>query len=292
MRYSIPVFVAGALAWAALACVPAPALAAESYDNCTGFIDSIPATITTQGTWCLRKDLGTGMSSGEAITVATNNVTIDCNDFKIGGLAAGVGTVTSGVYALDRYNLTVRNCNVRGFLYGIRVLSGGGHLIERNRLDTNTFAGIWAEANPGSIVRDNMIVDTGGSTSVTGEAYGIFASLGVDILDNTVNGVAPTSDGGNATAYGIQTSLNGYGSITGNRVRGLERMGTGTVFGIYNTNSGHIIVRGNDVQASLNSGSIGVRCFTNQGTAHDNVISGFETGVSNCTDSSNAINAN
>ncbi|HEY0661599.1 MAG TPA: hypothetical protein VGD21_09825, partial [Lysobacter sp.] len=61
---------------------PAPAQAAQSYDNCTGFIDSLPATITTQGTWCLRKDLSTAMSSGNAITIATNNVTIDCNDFK------------------------------------------------------------------------------------------------------------------------------------------------------------------------------------------------------------------
>ena len=25
--------------------------AAEGYDNCTGFIDSLPATVTTQGTW-------------------------------------------------------------------------------------------------------------------------------------------------------------------------------------------------------------------------------------------------
>ncbi len=66
-----------------------PAHAAESYDNCTGFIDSVPATITTQGTWCLRKNLATNITTGNAITIATNNVTIDCNDFKIGGLAAG-----------------------------------------------------------------------------------------------------------------------------------------------------------------------------------------------------------
>jgi hypothetical protein len=38
------------LAAAGLSASPA-ARGAESYDNCTGFIDSVPATITTQGVW-------------------------------------------------------------------------------------------------------------------------------------------------------------------------------------------------------------------------------------------------
>jgi hypothetical protein len=29
--------------------------AAQSYDNCTGFIDALPAVITTQGTWRQRQ---------------------------------------------------------------------------------------------------------------------------------------------------------------------------------------------------------------------------------------------
>src|SRR5690606_14995164 len=65
-----------------------PARAADDYDACAGFIDSVPATITSQGVWCLRKDLSTAIASGSAITIATNNVTIDCNGFKLGGLAA------------------------------------------------------------------------------------------------------------------------------------------------------------------------------------------------------------
>ena len=43
---------------------------AETLGSCAGFIDSVPATITTQGTWCLRKDLSTSIASGAAITVA------------------------------------------------------------------------------------------------------------------------------------------------------------------------------------------------------------------------------
>src|SRR4249919_615558 len=92
---------------------------AETYNTCTGFITSVPTVITTQGTWCLKQDLTTALTIGVAITINTNNVTIDCNDFKLGGLAAGVGSQVHGIYAANRSNLTVRHCNIRGFYNGV-----------------------------------------------------------------------------------------------------------------------------------------------------------------------------
>ncbi|QDH71414.1 right-handed parallel beta-helix repeat-containing protein [Marilutibacter alkalisoli] len=263
--------------------------AAESYDNCTGFINSVPATIVTQGTWCLNKDLGTGMASGAAITVNTNNVTIDCNDFKLGGLAAGTGTLTIGIQANSRYNLTVRQCNIRGFNRGVATTNGGGHRIENNRFDSNTLRGIDIQS-PGSVIRGNLVIDTGGSTSSAAAAYGINAADGVDIIDNTVIGVAP--GGTNANAFGIGSNFNGDGSINSNRVRGLAANGTGLAFGIYNTNSGRIVVRDNDVQGTGSTGSIGIRCITDQGTARGNIISGFNTSIQNCLSSNNTMNTN
>src|SRR5690606_14004821 len=87
-----------------LLAAPSPANAAETYNTCAGFIDSVPATISKQGVWCLRKNLTTNVTLGYAITIATNTATIDCNGFKIGGLAAGNGAVTAGVYADNRQN--------------------------------------------------------------------------------------------------------------------------------------------------------------------------------------------
>src|SRR5687768_7416536 len=75
----------------AAAAVPR-AYAAESYDYCPRVISSLPATISTQGTWCLKSNLSTGITTGNAITIATNNVTIDCNDYKLGRLPAGDAT--------------------------------------------------------------------------------------------------------------------------------------------------------------------------------------------------------
>src|SRR5688500_16840215 len=109
---------AGSVLLTALSFMPAPARSAQSYDNCTGFIDSLPAVIETQGIWCLRKDLSTAITGSAAIDIRANNVTLDCNDFKLGGLPAGAYTDASGVAAIDRFNVTVRRCNIRGFYQG------------------------------------------------------------------------------------------------------------------------------------------------------------------------------
>lgn len=271
--------------------MPLPARAAESYDNCTGFVDTLPATISSQGTWCLRHDLGTAITSGSAITVATNNVTIDCNGFKVGGLAAGTNTNANGIHANGHLNTTVRNCNVRGFYIGILTRSGGGDLIENNRLDGNTYLAIYV-GSPGSTIRDNRVIDTGGSTLTPEIAFGISAVNGVDVLDNTVSGMTTTSQEGNASSYGIYANTNGDGSVVGNRVRG-----AGIVYGIYSAFSGRLIVRDNDLQGSGAANSIGVYCVGNQtaeatATARDNVIAGFATGIQNCLSANNTVNTN
>src|SRR5688572_33166642 len=113
MRYGTMILTL--LAMSLLASIPGKAAAAESYDSCKGVITALPATITTPGTWCLKQDLATLLASGNAITVKANDVTLDCNDFKLDGSGAGVSTKTIGIRAVDVSNVTVRHCNVRGF---------------------------------------------------------------------------------------------------------------------------------------------------------------------------------
>ena len=263
-----------------------PALAAESYDNCTGFITSLPTTISTQGTWCLKQDLATAITSGAAITINTNNVTIDCNNFKLGGLAAGIGTSAYGIYAQDRVNETVRHCNIRGFYVGISFsgAAGGGHTVEDNRFDGNTRLGMIIQGD-GSVVRRNRVFDTGGTTGLA-NAFGIYTQFSVDVLDNTVSGVVATSgSAGNAT--GIDTEFNSGARVAGNGVSGLVKDGAGIAYGIYNGSSDRITVRSNNVVGDASTGSIGLHCSTANGGARDNTISGFATAIETCTDSGN-----
>jgi len=273
------------------AVTPTVSHAAQSYDNCTGFITSIPATITTQGTWCLNADLNTAITSGKANKVVTNNVTIDCNDFKLGGSAAGAGTLASGIFAQSCDNLTIRRCSVRGFYSGTEINGGSGHLIEDNRFDGNTGLGISIGAGR-AIIRRNIVIATS-SANFNSLNYGIFAAGSVDVLKNTINGV--TGSGTNNGVYGIGTdnNLNGrIGRISGNSVHGVVKVGRGVALCILNTNSDRITLRNNDVVGDGSAGSVGVRCASARGRALDNVVSGFVSGIQNCTNvgSSNDIN--
>jgi parallel beta-helix repeat protein len=278
------------LALGLLAGLPRLAHAAQSYDNCTGFITSIPTTITTQGTWCLKQDLATAITSGMAINISADNVTIDCNDFKIGGLAAGAGTQAEGIYAAAVQNVTVRNCNIRGFATGIYLGHYGGFVVEDNRLDSNTEYGMYVYGD-GSVVRRNRVFDTGGSSVVSSASpYGIATVYSVDVLDNTVSGVAATV-GNNGYAHGISAQINDGGSISGNRVRAVLADGTGQASGIaFSGGSSRNTIRGNDVIGSSAPGiNYGVQCGNANQHAKDNVINGFATGILTCTDDGNVV---
>jgi len=267
-----------------LPCVPRFANAAQSYDNCTGFITSIPVVISTPGYWCLKQDLATAITSGKAIDIQTNDVTVDCNDFKLGGLAAGAATGTLGIYANTRTHVTVRNCNIRGFYFGIEFTgaSGSGHAVEDNRLDGNTFMGMLIQGD-GSVVQRNRVFDSGDST-ISNYAYGIYTQGAVDVLDNTISGVVAHA-GDNGGAVGIQSETASSRRIIGNGVRGLVKDGSGPAFGIYTPNSDRITIRDNDLVGDGDAASEAIRCQSANGRASENNIGAFGGGIVICHDS-------
>jgi hypothetical protein len=259
--------------------------AAESYDNCAGFIDALPATISTQGVWCLRHDLVTAITSGNAITIDANNVTLDCNGYKVGGLAGGLGTWARGVSVWFKVNATVRNCNVRGFQYGL-FLFGDRHLVERNRLDANTSIGIVSNGN-GIVIRDNAVNDTGGSPDQR-DATAIDAQgAGTRVLDNTVHGVAPAGwPDGQKLPRGIVIQR---GIAQGNRVTGLVQNGLQPAAGI--VVDGRAIVRDNVTMqyASTVGQGIGLTPGTTA-ICQGNVVQGYQYGITAaCEQSGNLV---
>jgi len=252
---------------------------AETFHTCAGFIDAVPTTIATQGVWCMRKDLSTAITSGTAITIATNNVTIDCNDFKLGGLAAGDATEAVGIEADNRINATVRHCNVRGFMYGTQ-LSGGGHAVVDSRFDNNTYSAILASGD-GILIQGNRVSDTGGSTiSPTINAAGITLATptySASVRDNTIDSVV--SLGGTATgiAAGIMN-----GTVERNTISVLRPGGAGLARGIrvFYANS-RLMIRDNVIATNPAETGVGVDC--NGAFARDNLVSGLTTGYNGCT---------
>jgi len=245
------------LAW--LLAAPPPGRAAEGQDGCAGFVDSLPATISTQGVWCLRHDLGTAIATGSAILVENNNVTIDCNDFKVGGLAAGTGSTTIGIEARYRSNITVRNCNLRGFQMGISLVGGGGHRVEGNRFDNNLVRSIQLYQVGSSLVRGNRVFDTGGWAD-DGHRYGILCTVegngSCDVVDNAIDGIFALD--GNANSLRA-IMVGGVGSrVAGNSVRGFVPGTAGSAWGIINSGGSAFF---DDNEVTLPTGGAGAYPF-------------------------------
>ncbi|MEZ0472243.1 hypothetical protein [Luteimonas salinilitoris] len=266
--------------------------AAAETVNCTN-ITSVPTVITTQGVYCLKQHVSAALASGAAITVNTNNVTIDCNEFKVGNLAAGPGTNAVGILATARQNVNVRNCGIRGYRTGIQMLDGS-YRVEDNVLDFNTQTAIHV-SGAGSAIRGNEIVDTG-NTGLPGVTtfHGIFGEGDVDVIDNLIDGVV-ASGGSNGTAYGIRTDDMNGGTVKGNRVRNLARDGTGARRGIWNESGVRNTFEANTVvmdAGGLLGADAGIRCGGSSlilnGALRDNTILGTGVlgevfGLINCT---------
>jgi len=250
--------------------------------NCTE-ITVIPMVITVQGVYCLKGNLATSLTVGNMIDIQTNNVTIDFNGFKLGGLAAGPGTLATGIFARDRKNITLRNGSVRGFFKGIYLDKSGtgissGHLIEDMLLDGNKAVGIQAEGS-GMIVRRNRVVNSG-PTNNNSNVTGIFmrtASNSV-IADNLVSGTSGTD-----FARGIVVTSSTLIEVRGNTILD-ARDATGKQ-GIFLAGTIDITVSGNRILNAAGTGDngiIGDPVFSTGLNCIGNTVAGFTTALSGC----------
>ncbi|QSX76916.1 right-handed parallel beta-helix repeat-containing protein [Agrilutibacter solisilvae] len=281
-RFLLPVL----LACAALA--PTPSRAAQSYDSCKGFIDSLPATLFQEGTYCLRGNLSTSQIDGSAILVTGKNVTIDCHDFRISGLGAGAATQARGIASeYNGTNLRVRNCQVRGFAFGVHA-QGSGTTVEDSRLDRNTVYGLYSTTK--AIYRRNRVTATGGST-VASTAAGI-AGAADQVRDNLIDTVTPRPDlSGNSTGYGMHLAPDAFmvSTVTGNRIRGVTRAGLGVASGIVVRAGGRAIIRDNDLDGDHSGLGRGLVCASSDYWAKDNYVREYHVGMEGCIDGGNVI---
>ena len=136
-----------------------------------------------------------GLYGDDCFDIQAGDVTLDCNGSTLTGLNNGSGY---GVYGSGQNNVTLENCNITRFNYGI-YLSG----------DSNTVSGVTAEYNNG--------VNINGVSASSG--YGIYLSGGSNIISGVTvknnyggNGCGNSCHGGNG--YGIYLS-GGSNTISG-----------------------------------------------------------------------------
>lgn len=268
------------------------ARAAGDYDACTGFVTTAQFTIPTPGTWCMTQNLSAGVTTPAGIDIRASDVILDCNGFRLDATPM-IGVYSedqTGVAALNRSNITIRNCFLRGFRNGIYLTNASSppslrHVVEDNRIELSEFIGIFVNGN-GSVIRRNTVLTTRALYDNL-SARGIETDGDVDVLDNLVSGVTTT----NADVAGIFTQRNNGGSIRGNRVRGVVRNGTtGTLDAIRNQSASlRVVIRGNDVTGEGLPGSVGIFCDVPTDRAKNNSIKGFASAITGCSDDGNVI---
>jgi hypothetical protein len=263
---------------------------AETFHACRGFITSVPTTISTQGVWCMNQDLSSTLASGTLVTVATNNVTIDCNGYKLGGLGAGIGTQTTGIGAVNRLNVTVRGCNLRGFKRPVSLTGSpsAGHSIVDNRIEAATEAGVYV-AGTGVEIARNFVVDTGGAPTGL-NTWGILLQGDGDVVDNRIDGVLAAGEDGSSSTFAIEVDGASGAVVRGNRLRNVDG-GIGMVFGIAVTGGTFASVVDNDLANGNAAEMLAIYC-TNQAIVSGNRVYNFGSPLTGCDDDGGNISKN
>lgn len=243
-------------------------------------ITSLPATISQQGIHCFKQDLSSLSPTGNAITISVNNVIIDMNGFKLGGLGAGAATTAIGIYAFDRQNITIRNGSIRGFGRNVYLDATGdgssgasrGHIVEDMRIEAGRLLGIHIEGRH-TIVRNNFVLDTGNGSGTI--ARGIFVQNGPGhtIIGNVVSGVTEVGE-----VAGILVSAAPGVIVRGNQI---HEVSATNAFGIQVHSSPQAIIQGNSIGTSI-AADVGISAAGASDICVDNVASNFASNFNGC----------
>lgn len=163
MKKLVHLTIAGFLAAAA-----APAMAQSA---CTP-ITTLPATITTGGNYCLAQNFTVNTVAGTSISINSNDVTLDCQNFTIRSTATSTTGTSIAIGATNRNMVKVKNCRiVGGFRTGIWLHQNNtvANQSYYNAVEDNYIAGpmMYGIVAYGSAieVRHNKICDIGGQAN-------------------------------------------------------------------------------------------------------------------------------
>jgi hypothetical protein len=238
--------------------------------SCTA-ITAVPTTISAPGNYCLVQNYTVNKGAGAAITIASNDVSLDCDGHSIKNLSTLNNGSSTGIYAYGQNNITIKNCRITGgFTNGIDVIQSNSianrayyNTIEHNYVAGPLMHGIRAY---GSVIEvsNNRVYDIGGqlnnyavgirlggstaagafrmhivrnnyvvgTNSPYSAGYGIFSDGSLGSA-YTDNGVAGTAGAAGKPVYGMYI-LGTYNRLTDNHVTGT---GAPTEIGIYSTDA-------------------------------------------------------
>lgn len=191
----------------------APRLAAAQTTGCTFEFTSLPYTINSSGTYCLKNTMFTNLASGAAITIGGGyQVVVDLRGYALINAAAGPSSTAVGVQGLNKSNVTVRNGRIQSFRSGVTLdgPSSYSNVVENVQIDQPIVSGIVISGN-GHQVRGCSVTRYGLEES--GFPVGILLSGDGHLIEGNL-----VSTSLSATGRGISVSLGTNHLVVGNRI--------------------------------------------------------------------------
>jgi hypothetical protein len=188
-------------------------------------VGTIDATLNS-GNYCLSANIVANRTSGTFISIANNNVVLDCRGYALINTATASTSEAYGIWFSSLDHVTIRNCRIiGGFVAGIYAYQNNGsynlnHDIEisDNTISGAKWYGIVAYGTDISI-RGNRVRDIGGRASFAmGIRVGGSALAGQprfhQVVDNSIANVnSPVNN-----AYGIYSNNSESSRFTGNTI--------------------------------------------------------------------------
>ena len=244
-------------------------------------IASLPAVISQQGNYCLAANATLNITSGQAIKIDADNVTLDCQNYSITNSAVSATGSSAAIRATSRFNLLIRNCRILGgFTDGIYVHMPLGSPTSSfyNRIEDNYVAGPFRYGILGSgsaiEVRGNKVYDIGGHQNSS--AYGIRiggSSVSAYKFQVVENNLVAGTNSPSGNAFGIYSD-NSLGSMfIGNRISGTTGFGPNyRSYGIRVASGEANTFRDNIINGGGRDNEIGIQTPANGGPCFDNQI--------------------
>jgi hypothetical protein len=225
-------------------------------------INSLPASITAGGNYCLTKDLSTSISSATevaAIEIRADNVLLDLGGFTISYNPPDSTSVVRAIRTFGvRRSVTVRNGTIKGFIGAVYLigdnvgLNNAGNVVEHLRVQDCLNFGILIYGT-GNIVRDNHVVNTVGRPDVASgiaTAIGAFGS-GNMVINNDVIGTTSAVTDDVSLAQGILFNACNQCVAEKNRIVDTESPNPNSARGIWVETGSDVLVVNNRIIKSV-----------------------------------------
>jgi len=152
-------------------------------------------TTLTSGNYWLERDVDCTSHGQNGVTISGSGVTLDCAGHAITGKG---GFPTWGVHIEGGNGVTVKNCVIDNFFFGIGVgmshyMAGGGnnHVITGNTVSGASWANIYTYMTQGTMISNNIVTANAGTSGI----YIAFQSFGTSAVGNTAPDVAVIPSG-------------------------------------------------------------------------------------------------